>query len=99
VLDDLAMVTVQVGIEQVQIRSSMTLNKLIDDFGIKIVLNLSLCFSLGRRVAAYLVGGHEIPHILLHHLPFYRQTLDVRRSRFSRKDIFECIAFAQVNLD
>jgi hypothetical protein len=77
----------------------MTLDELIDNFGIKVVLYISLCFWLSGNIIAYLVGGHEIPHILLHHLPFNRQTLDIRRGRFSSKDIFECIAFAQVDLD
>jgi sulfur carrier protein ThiS len=38
-LNNLTMVTVQVGIEKIQISSTMTQNELINDFGIKVDLN------------------------------------------------------------
>lgn len=93
------MITVQVGVEQIQIRPSMTLYKLIHDFGIKVVLPISSRWAVSNRREAYLVGGHEIPHILFHHLPFYRQTLHIRSGRFSRENILECVAFAEVDFD
>lgn len=93
------MITVQVGVEQVQIRPAMTLYELVDDFGIKVILPISSRWPVSNCREAHLVGGHEVPHILFHHLPFYRQTLHIRSGRFSRENILECVAFAEVDLD
>jgi len=93
------MITVQVGVEQVQVRPSMTLYELIHDFGIKVILPIRSRWAVSSCREAYLIGGHEVPHILFHHLSFYRQTLHIRSSGFSRENILECVAFAEVDFD
>jgi hypothetical protein len=95
------MISVQASEEQVEIGPTVAQDQLVNYFRLQVVLNISdVPYFVSRPWScAHLIRGDEILHVLLHHLPLYGQTLDIRRERFGSQNILQCVTFAEVYLD